>query len=831
MRALALVALLCAGAGLALAGEDARAAEVLVVLDRGSDAQGSAERDAQRAVRLSEALERNGHDVRLVVYGTRPDGRPRIAYVRGEPAKALPEQVAREGWQFEGPTDPRTALARAFRLHVSREPLWLVLVGPFAGVPAQVEDGRRAWNERAPAASRILPIGLTPEALGRIEEARGLVRKGEIVLGAGPALARTEPFSPLREDDDAPPLEAVIEVPLDVVPVGMPRDLALLLAQGDPETDDLADLGRDDEAASVARFRLRRSLADGRKTTVSFRPNDALDNVLWLGALPASVEITWRDLVPDARLRSAEGGAAGPFTSLETVFDAPRVVRYRLVRTNTGPAPAWVLTAASGERPEGFSMALGPEVVEEGLVTTEVRIAFVAARGPPFETRGTLRLSAPGHPAAFDVPYHVEVPPGRVTVVLERPDGVLALPPAAADPTWQVGVEAGNANAPDRVQLALEVAPPELASHVTARLDPPGRRVRAGETFFAVVGEVISARLESGTAPPGAEGTARFVLVQAAAVLGAEVEPAPVRVRRPRLVADTSVARYRVEDGHVVADRPLRVHVDPDGGDGAWRRALYDTAPTTEVDAPVGWQWESPSPGAWTLVPVGPWRGARRDLFRARTEPYRARVAWSGGPAPGAVELTVEVPPRWGAAGWVLVGLAGLALVLVGVAVVAHRTPRVTGSLLYAAKGLEGAVGRLDLSGVGRRRRAVVADARGRLALGGPGREILVIRPTRVGGILEVPPRGKGAEGERRLLVDGLSLQVGRHRVRYVSGRPSEEDLRLEIPEVPDLLGPEYDLAGGRIDALAPEAPGALPEGAAAAGGETATQDRGPKRS
>jgi len=44
---------------------------------------------------------------------------------------------------------------------------------------------------------------------------------------------------------------------------------------------------------------------------------------------------------------------------------------------------------------------------------------------------------------------------------------------------------------------------------------------------------------------------------------------------------------------------------------------------------------------------------------------------------------------------------------------------------------------------------------------------------------------------------------MGRHLVRYVSGRAGEAAPRPV--EVPDLLGPEYDLDSGRIDAMGPQ--------------------------
>jgi hypothetical protein len=124
----------------------------------------------------------------------------------------------------------------------------------------------------------------------------------------------------------------------------------------------------------------------------------------------------------------------------------------------------------------------------------------------------------------------------------------------------------------------------------------------------------------------------------------------------------------------------------------------------------------------------------------------------------------------------------------------------VAGTLLYVVDDLPGTVGRLDLRPVGRRRAAVFADGRGRLSLQSGTTLVARIRPTRVGGMLEIAD--EGGEGERRLLVDGLSARAGRHVLRYVSGQPAASEAAAAMEDVPDLLGEEYDLESGRIDAL-----------------------------
>nr|MDJ0975952.1 hypothetical protein [Planctomycetota bacterium] len=120
--------------------------------------------------------------------------------------------------------------------------------------------------------------------------------------------------------------------------------------------------------------------------------------------------------------------------------------------------------------------------------------------------------------------------------------------------------------------------------------------------------------------------------------------------------------------------------------------------------------------------------------------------------------------------------------------------------LLYAVQGLERTVGRVDLTPIGRRAVVLRSDERGRVDIGDEGEAIGTIRPTRVGAMLEVP--GEDGTPERRLLVDGLSLKTGRHTLRYVSGDADEVEAAIPLLEVPDLLGPEFDLESGAVDAL-----------------------------
>src|SRR5690606_1251307 len=113
---------------------------------------------------------------------------------------------------------------------------------------------------------------------------------------------------------------------------------------------------------------------------------------------------------------------------------------------------------------------------------------------------------------------------------------------------------------------------------------------------------------------------------------------------------------------------------------------------------------------------------------------FAATIEDPSGRVVARVPIEVRVVARWGARGYWIVGLAALAGLLACVVLAAQRPPKVTGTLLWAAEGLEATVGRLDLSAVGRGKREVRADSKGRLSLDGPGRAIAIVRAERIGG-------------------------------------------------------------------------------------------------
>jgi hypothetical protein len=162
--------------------------------------------------------------------------------------------------------------------------------------------------------------------------------------------------------------------------------------------------------------------------------------------------------------------------------------------------------------------------------------------------------------------------------------------------------------------------------------------------------------------------------------------------------------------------------------------------------------------------------------------------------------VPVVIPARWGERGFVLLSLALMALLLILLVSIYMRTPPVKGTLLYTVDGLDGTVGRLDLAAVGRKVHVIVSDPNGKLVVAKRGDSIAKVRPTRVGGMLEYVD--VSGSKERRLLVDGVSLRLGRHIIRYVYGRATDQELPPTTPPGEDLLGTEFDIESGRIQAL-----------------------------
>lgn len=472
---------------------------------------------------------------------------------------------------------------------------------------------------------------------------------------------------------------------------------------------------------------------------------------------------------------------------------------YTLLVSATGTLPEWRAHGLEAPLPDGLDIAFGPPTASGADVRVRrVDVRFAARPAHPVDAAGTVVITDAAGRYAFRLPYRVQVPPGRVRVRLIAPEARQPLP-WGGDAPWHLRVEGLDPNAPPQVRIAWRITPEALAP-----------ALRVNDTVDAAmeveVDREIPVRVARTGDGPGEDAVVEPVLLEQPGVTGTVEGRGRLRPRRPRLFVPAMPApRYAVRGRRVEGDPPLRLVLDADGGDEAWRARLLGEAPSIEQpsDAPVRWRWEREDGPTWRLVAEGPWRGPAPDVFRTTRWPAPVAVSWPPGEAPDRIAVLVRLPARWGRVGWVLVALAALALVL-GVVVGLHmRAPRLEGTLLYAIRGRSDTVGRLDLAAVGRGRKALRADRLDRLSLEGDGEVLGVVESTRVGGFLRLlPVAGEGAGSH--LLVDGLTVETPRHRLRYVSPHP--DDVRIDVPveDVPDLLGPEYDLSGGRLGTLGP---------------------------
>ncbi len=785
----------------------ARADEVVVVLDRGEGAKEKAAEHERVALALLEAYAKDAP--RLVLYGARPDGRARSGVLSRGFAKALDQSRTREGWRYDGPTDIRKALDLARGRAREGEALLVFLIGPFAGPLLEADEGGAfldAWKADAAARHRVIPLFASNEARALLEGVEGVQQRGWVVLGHGEAEVQTSPFAPLADDAR---LEARVRLPLDLVAVGRADGVLPIDVVSDREGDRLdVDARRDGLHVHLRRDDLARDEA-----TLTFRlPDDA--DVLALVSAPAAVEFRWGERIRGARLEQPEPQEeALRYEALEVIGKAaPHTVAILVADADT--ASTWSVSDERGALPTGLEIDVSTEDTERPHVRRHVFEMAFAYPGQPVDVSGSLLIRGTGHDATFHVPYRLSTAPARIHV---RPDGddadrKLPLAEEDSDLVWLVEHLAGNV--PPHIRLRVLVGGDALAEHldldvrVGERDDPLAEG--GGQTITIAGADLptrvrVRPRLQEDAWPE--DGEIRLTLVEEAGVLGTADGAGRLTARRPRLVLEPGPAAqtpppYVLDDAVLEARRPWMARIDTDGGPASWRRALWARAPVLAwpADAPIAWRLDALGDGAWALVPEGPWSGERAGTFEAREESLAVQLDWPLGPAPGAIGLPVLVKPRWGSAGWILVGLAAIALVIGGIALSHLRSPAVVGTLLYAVEGKEGAVGRLDLSAVGRGRRALRVDEAGRLHLGGKGSRLGQVRASRIGGMLDVDvPDG---ERTRHLLVDGLALETGSHRLRYVSGRPEDSRVDFQPEPVPDLLGPEFDLTGGRIRSL-----------------------------
>lgn len=781
--------------------------QVLVVLDRGRAAQENAAEHERVARALLEAYEKDAP--RLILYGARPDGRARSGLLSRGFEKALDQSRTRVGWRYDGPTDVRKALDLARGRAREGESLLVFLIGPFAGPPLEADEGRAfldAWNADETARHRVLPLFASAAARTHLEGAEGVQNRGWLVMGHGEAEVQTRPFAPL--DDDAR-LEARVRLPLDLVAIGPADGILPLDVVSDREADRLDVDARPDGL----HVHLRRDDLSRNEARLTFgRPSG--DAVLALVDAPPALDLRWSQRVAGARLEEpGEGRDAPRYEALDVVGEAPPHTVAILV-ADAGEESTWTLSDEQGELVPGLRVDVTAAGTERPHVRRHVFDIAFAYPGEPVDVDGALVIRGTDHETTFRVPYRLSTAPARIHV---RPDGNDAdrkLPLAEDDPdlVWLVEHLAGNV--PPRIHLRTEVVDGALAERLVLDVQVGDRSERLahgpGETVTIAGADLplrvrIRPRLEEGASP--VDGELRLTLLQEAGVVGTADGAGRLTARRPRLVLDPGTAArtppaYVLDDRVLEARHPWIARVDPDGGPAWWRRACEARPPVLDVPvgAPIAWRLDAVGDGAWALLPEGGWSGARAGTFEAREESLAVDLAWPAGPAPGRVQVPVLVRPRWGRGGWILVGLAAIALVIGGIALSHLRSPAVMGTLLYAVEGKEGAVGRLDLSVVGRGSIALRVDEAGRLHLGGKGRRLGRIHASRIGGMLDLErPDG---ERTRHLLVDGLALEAGKHRLRYVSGRPEDSRVDFEPEAVPDLLGPEFDLKGGRIHAV-----------------------------
>jgi hypothetical protein len=621
---------------------------------------------------------------------------------------------------------------------------------------------------------------------------------------------QTSGFSPLPGAKGlTSPLEASVRVLGDVLWMGAPPEAAatggtpVLVASSDVAEDRLEPK----VLAGLHSWRLLRRVPDGRTATLTFR-RVANTSVHWLVPPPQPLTFRWEQLQSDARLLGPKGEAVPVFTAIDAEVGKPTSMAFRLLRTLRGRTPAWRVGVEAGELPPGLTVRIGDEVrTSPEIAESEVRVRFEAARGQPVRAQGVITLSADGMPETLRLTYEVRVQPGRLT--WEAEGHPAALPVAAKDPRTRLTLRAANANAPSSVSLRATCDGGQ-EQYLHARVHVPEQGVvtwKLSEPFPLAAGAVhelefvLDEQPQSGLSWPCAV-TLSLIAPEGVEIEGAEPVEVRVRLRRPRLVLQQPLPEHRLLGATLLADEPPVLTLDADGGDGDWLVNLLETKPVVRVggDAPIGWQAVARGAGTWHVVPAGRWTGAEPGIFEDETLTIGLTFEWSAGEAPPPASLPVRIPARWGRKGILLVGFAGLALLLAVTVMSWMRTPAVKGTLLYTVDGLGGTVGRLDLVPVKRGTKPVTSDGKGRLAVAGDGDVIAKVRATRVGGMLEYTDPEGGRE--RRLLVDGMSLRLGRHLVRYVSGRAHEVDSAQAPSEVPDLLGPEYDLESGRIDAM-----------------------------
>ena len=469
---------------------------------------------------------------------------------------------------------------------------------------------------------------------------------------------------------------------------------------------------------------------------------------------------------------------------------------YTLRRAAHGPQPRVRLSAQSGDVPPGLTLSVGDEgEPKDGIATSIATLTFDPRTANAGRVESTLQLVAGDDVVAGDIMFRVDVPAATLTLREINRAGTLFLPPTARTPPTVFRIDASGAGASEKADIELAAVPHvafELFDGDTSlgvlSIDAPiaiptGRAIRAAPAYHQQHGETS----------PGTLG------------IRLRVDPEQVIKRafamRPPLRAQmvSEGSGFRLVDDTLKAERPFVVYWMPVDDEVQELPAEPGVVMPHQhqqfrwVEAPAVAKANRDSSGQWFLIATGPWRGPTPSAVRDHRDAVRVQL--HGHDAP--IDVPIVVPAQFGKRSWLLAVLAGLALALLGVIVAWLRPPPITGTLLYMIDDNQGTVGRLDLAPVGRSPKDVTTDARGKLSIGGKGDWVLTLRPERIGGMIDVP----AADGtrDRRLLVDGLALTVGRHRVRYVSGQPTERDV-TELQHVADLYDSSFELETGRVD-------------------------------
>jgi len=529
-----------------------------------------------------------------------------------------------------------------------------------------------------------------------------------------------------------------------------------------------------------------------------------------LAAIPEPIDIEW-GLRYDAVLKTDDGRPLLLHSHSPPVGGEKETHRFKLLRTNTGPRPTWRTRLETKNEYAGLAyhidvdIADEPETTEGVIVETAVTVSVSARRASPMEAVGTIVIEA-SRTLKLEIPFDIRVPAGKANLLVEGSES-LRMPRAHADMVLKLTLQADNVYVPAQWNVVAECFPPELAGMLHAVFH--GGVWPLDEPFELSIGAPVELRLDLRDAESWRDMSMGMVTLHLEPRHGVELSGEhriAVEPRRPVLLPRdiTAVPHVVVKKDAFDVQVPLELVVNADGGGGVWKKAREAAAPTVEVlegTAIPDWNIESMGEGRWRIKPAAV-QGVSPGIFDDAQQWVKIRVHWPEDVVRSVnydYEVLVDVPARWGMWGYLMLGLAAVALGIGVYAFVQLRMPPVTGTLLYAIDGVDGVVGRLDLRPVGRKTTPVRSDKKGKLHLNGDGELVATVVATRVGGAVEL--NSEDSTKDRRLLVDGLAVRTGKHRLRYMSGLPSETEKLVPAMDVPDLLGPEYNLASGRIEA------------------------------